>query len=574
MQENDQAVLTSVETIGAVVAGCTTYRIKLHLQDSALNCYNIFGDAAPLLFPPAYQVSAPFGTNVGGVPPAFFAAMPDAQYDSWLTIGETSGDVGNHLGYIGIDFSAWTDASPLESAADTGGAVFWMDPDAATQGVNPDRTMVVAQLTLHDATSRVTSQVARFNAQGRSVGHIVGGGGETADWFESCIEVLVGGPQNGQGTHAVEVKHDACYGIDCGHHGTCADGTCICENGAYTGDRCQHFDPCHGIECGSHGRCVSGTSRGRCICESGAYTGNRCEHFDPCYGIDCGEHGSCSDGHCTCESIIYTGDRCQQFTQSCGNIQSNSLFTTFDCTGARYKIAEYPESILCANERCSARECCTTLRPTCGDIEADGSGVLFDCSVAQKYLNHKPIQAFCTSNGCSMVECCTADTPSAPTPPPSEANTGGSSCTTYPEFINYSQEVTVACCGPNRQCVAGLPTTCSEACADVLLSMQMTCNDFLGTIGMQDTVDLAAASCPTPVEPCTSYPEFVAYSQEVTAACCDDASAPCVAGLPTTCSNTCADVLLPMQRACSEFLATIGMQETVNAAVALCGSGH
>ena len=56
--------------------------------------------------------------------------------------------------------------------------------------------------------------------------------------------------------------------------------------------------------------------------------------------------------------------------------------------------------------------------------------------------------------------------------------------------------------------------------------------------------------------------------------CCDDASAPCVAGLPTTCSDACADVLLPMQRACNDFLAMIGMQQTINTAAAMCGGGH
>ena len=53
---------------------------------------------------------------------------------------------------------------------------------------------------------------------------------------------------------------------------------------------------------------------------------------------------------------------------------------------------------------------------------------------------------------------------------------------------------------------------------------------------------------PTPGEqqPCTTYPEFMAYSQEVTVACCDDASAPCVAGLPTACGEACANAnLLP-----------------------------
>ena len=65
---------------------------------------------------------------------------------------------------------------------------------------------------------------------------------------------------------------DPCGGVDCGAHGTCSSGTCICENsGAYTGDRCQNYDSCVGVDCGANGICSSGT----CFCESG-YTGGRC----------------------------------------------------------------------------------------------------------------------------------------------------------------------------------------------------------------------------------------------------------------------------------------------------------
>ena len=49
----------------------------------------------------------------------------------------------------------------------------------------------------------------------------------------------------------------------------------------------------------------------------------------------------------------------------------------------------------------------------------------------------------------------------------------------------------------------------------ILLPMQTACSDFLAMIGMQDTVNTAAASCPAPLAPCTSYPEFMAYSQSV-----------------------------------------------------------
>ena len=215
IRENDQSVQTSVETISTTgVAGYTTYTITLHLQSNALNCYWI-GGGSDFYFPPAYQVSAPFGSDVGGVSPALFGLNPLAQYDSWITVGETSGNTGNKVSSIGIDFSLWTEQMPLRSAADTGGGVIWLDPDQATAAVdvrrswlsttiyNDRRTMVVAQLTLQDVVSQVRSQVVFFAAQGRSVGQILGVGDVLKDWQENCIEVFVGGPQNGQGSHPV-----------------------------------------------------------------------------------------------------------------------------------------------------------------------------------------------------------------------------------------------------------------------------------------------------------------------------------------------------------------------------------
>eukprot|EP01043_Picozoa_sp_COSAG02_P009038 COSAG02_NODE_300_length_25279_cov_159.676529_19_plen_542_part_00 len=201
--ENDQSVQTSVESISTTgVEGYTTYQITLHLASSAMNCYSIYGDNRPLLFPPAYQVPSPFGSNVGGVNPAFFALSPTVQYDSWLTVGETAGNADNQVNSIGIDFSVWTDTTPLQSSVDSGGSVFWMDPDGATQAVKPDRTMVIAQLTLQDAASQATSQVVHFDAQGRSTGHAEGVSSGPADWEENCIELMVGGPQHGQGSHS------------------------------------------------------------------------------------------------------------------------------------------------------------------------------------------------------------------------------------------------------------------------------------------------------------------------------------------------------------------------------------
>jgi hypothetical protein len=60
------------------------------------------------------------------------------------------------------------------------------------------RKMTIAQLTLRTVQ---TSARCAFDTQGRSVGHSMQGAG-VADWEENCIEVMVGGPQNGWGSHS------------------------------------------------------------------------------------------------------------------------------------------------------------------------------------------------------------------------------------------------------------------------------------------------------------------------------------------------------------------------------------
>lgn len=200
-------------------------------------------------------------------------------------------------------------------------------------------------------------------------------------------------------------------------------------------------------------------------------------------------------------------------------------------------------------------------------------GACYDCDCT--YCTDVPGRArdCCDDFRAEYCEAGCATSPPSPTPPPAPPVVSGP-CDTYPEFMAYSQEVTAACCDDaSAPCVAGLPTACSKGCGDVLLPMQASCHDFLTSIGMQETIDAAATECPLPQEPCTNYPEFVAYSQQVTEACCNERE-PCVAGLPTVCNDVCADVLLPMQRACSDFLNTIGMAQTINTAVATCGSGH
>lgn len=202
--ENDQAVQTEVTTVSTSgIAGHTTYRVALHLAPTIENVYTIYGDSRPMEFPPAYQVAKPFGADIGGVNPQFLAIRPEVAFDSWLTVGITGGNDAGLISKIGIDFDSWSDTIGLVSAANSGGAVFWMDPDLATnsvdRGVAGAKTVTIAQLTVRN---ELGSTECHFDAQGRSLGHSNGPGG-VPDWEENCIALFVGGPQNGQGSHCL-----------------------------------------------------------------------------------------------------------------------------------------------------------------------------------------------------------------------------------------------------------------------------------------------------------------------------------------------------------------------------------
>lgn len=167
-----------------------------------------------------------------------------------------------------------------------------------------------------------------------------------------------------------------------------------------------------------------------------------------------------------------------------------------------------------------------------------------------------------------------APPPATPPPPPAPTSDDQQMCSDFFGFQTFLHEVTAACCNDASPCIGGIPSTCSDDCGGVLTAMQTRCHDFLGQIGMQEHVDTVAATCPT-TEPCTNYFEFQTnYADRVDAACCAEPSSPCVGGLPTTCSADCGTALIPMHHACYDFLGAMGMQDTVNQALAMCGSGH
>ena len=130
---------------GGGTASYTTYAVEIQFDSSRVaNIYTIYGDdRAPLEFPPVYQVAAPFGSNVGPTKSAFWQFKPEAQWDSYLTVGATI-PAGSSLSSIGIPFSDWTETTGL-SVDD--GAVFFMDPSVGPKVSASSESIVVAQVT-------------------------------------------------------------------------------------------------------------------------------------------------------------------------------------------------------------------------------------------------------------------------------------------------------------------------------------------------------------------------------------------------------------------------------------------
>lgn len=143
-------------------AGYSTYQVSVAFDTSKVeDVYALYGEqgGAPLSIPPAFQAAAPFGTDIGPVNPAFFAVVPDCEFDSFITIGVTGpATVPGAMSSVGIDFDSWTETSGFSTSD---GAVFFMDPDHGATA----EPVVVLQLTV-PAGTRFSGT---FSAQGRSV---------------------------------------------------------------------------------------------------------------------------------------------------------------------------------------------------------------------------------------------------------------------------------------------------------------------------------------------------------------------------------------------------------------------
>lgn len=144
------------------IDGYTTYLLSVVIKPdmNIKNIYAIFGDKEHVMYlPPAYNIDTSANQNIGGISSYMSNIIPNIQYDSWLTIGVTNGNVNNQISSIGIDFDLWTSVSGINI---NNGAVYVTDPQEILS--NNDE-YVIGQIT----TSTNSDYTAIINIQGKTL---------------------------------------------------------------------------------------------------------------------------------------------------------------------------------------------------------------------------------------------------------------------------------------------------------------------------------------------------------------------------------------------------------------------
>lgn len=144
------------------IDGYTTYLLSVVIKPNMniKNIYAIFGDQDDIMYlPPAYNLDGNTNQNIGGISRFMSSIIPNIQYDSWLTIGITDGNINNKVSSVGIDFDSWTSVNGINI---DNGAVYVTDPQ---QILSNNNEYVIGQIT----TYTNSDFTAIFNVQGKTI---------------------------------------------------------------------------------------------------------------------------------------------------------------------------------------------------------------------------------------------------------------------------------------------------------------------------------------------------------------------------------------------------------------------
>lgn len=113
--------MAGVTQIGTSARGVTVH-LTAELSVNKANVYAVAGLSGLtkdgrerfLSLPAAFQAAAPFGVDIGGVSPAFYAVNADSQFDSWVTVGAIDGSAAGALAMSpGLGLDRWSADVPF-----------------------------------------------------------------------------------------------------------------------------------------------------------------------------------------------------------------------------------------------------------------------------------------------------------------------------------------------------------------------------------------------------------------------------------------------------------------------------
>ena len=219
--------------------GYTTYRLSIILKPNMniKNVYALYGsedsqENTHMILPASKQIENAFGSNLGGVSDSIINVNPDSEYDSWITIGITDGNIHNDINSIGIDYDSWDELHDMDI---DNGAVFLMNPDA----LMVSNEIIIGQFTIRTGTTKR----GNINIQGKFLTNYNNVGDNS--WKQENIEFILNQPNtlsNGIPINC-ETWYDGCNTcrVSSGILGVCTRMMCFREDTPY----CMSFNSGH-----------------------------------------------------------------------------------------------------------------------------------------------------------------------------------------------------------------------------------------------------------------------------------------------------------------------------------------
>jgi hypothetical protein len=141
------------EVPGSTIPGFTTYRVYADFGFPEDELFSIYGvvdatanDTLSLVTTGSFYRDPAGGLTAASVNPAFYPLLPDLEYHSWLTIGESP--QAQYVQVVGINNNDFTE-NGLVIDNQTGGSLFITpgSSPAAVAGNNPDNRVLIGQFT-------------------------------------------------------------------------------------------------------------------------------------------------------------------------------------------------------------------------------------------------------------------------------------------------------------------------------------------------------------------------------------------------------------------------------------------